>query len=172
MINEIKLQVCDECKTVGYGQVQQPCLQCGQVMKPAKFKREFINHCVPVNGVHAPFCTGHESTDMTYDEINNMPAGLYMDGLIAQHVTKLSYILYDGTDKDAEDLIPHYSTDIAAAWEVVSHLESDFAIDLGNNRNGWTVKIFSRKVAAIFNSNADTAQLAICRAALLAKVAE
>ena len=20
-----------------------------------------VNHCVPVNGVHAPFCTGHES---------------------------------------------------------------------------------------------------------------
>lgn len=22
-----------------------------------------VNHCVPVNGVHAPFCTGHETAN-------------------------------------------------------------------------------------------------------------
>lgn len=71
MINEIELLVCDKCNTAGVGDVVC-CLNCGEKMKLVKFKREFVNHCVPVNGVHAPFCTGHSQTDHQHEYLNDI----------------------------------------------------------------------------------------------------
>ena len=47
----------------GYMAKYPICTKCGRIFP----KREFINHCNPVNGIHAPFCTGH---DTEIDEID------------------------------------------------------------------------------------------------------
>ena len=49
-----------------------------------------------------------------------------LDAAVAEKVMKLSYILFDGTDKDADELIPAYSTDISAAWAVLEWLRKQF----------------------------------------------
>lgn len=101
---------------------------------------------------------------MTRDEILAMPAGREMDEMIARKVInrKIGIRAYDRR-------LPHYSTDIAAAWEVAEKLGS-FWIDHTVSDLGIDVEFFTsldhskeRLVAT-----ADTAPLAICRAALLA----
>lgn len=61
---------------------------------------------------------------------------------------------------------PEYSTDIAAAWEVVEKLcaSGDFCLltPLGFGGNGWACKMMDDD----YNATALTAPLAICRAAL------
>jgi len=43
------------------------CVACGShfeiVVRKVESRPTVVNHCVPVNGVHAPFCTGHESAN-------------------------------------------------------------------------------------------------------------
>ena len=58
-----------------------------------------------------------------------------LDAAVAEKVMKLSYILFDGTDKDADELIPEYSRDISAAWLVVEKMIADgweFSIEYAN----------------------------------------
>ena len=70
---------------------------------------------------------------------------------------------------------PHYSTDIAAAWEVVEKLwDEDFHVQFQLvhqvTAGKWRVEFPTRKVPHhnyVF-AHADTASLAICRAALKA----
>lgn len=66
------------------------------------------------------------------------------------------------------DVAPRYSTDIAAAWQIIEHLQ----------KQGWGFELMDRgaQVSCIFNTNPDdlyystddTASLAICKAALKA----
>jgi hypothetical protein len=125
---------------------------------------------------------------MTRDEILNMPAGREMDVLVLVSVMGIEY-----SEKDGENYrewsncyteracfvfrdIPHYSADISAAWEVVEKLrdtsddEPDYwtITDLGN---AWRVTSnWAHHDGDIenFSIEAETAPLAICRAALLA----
>ena len=109
---------------------------------------------------------------MTREEILNMPAGREMDALIAENVFNVFVHRLNGSAFSVSMLneIPHYSTDISAAWEVVEKLHKendifdvwhekdtgfDWWCEVVNNGDGWNV-------------NAKTAPLAICRAALLA----
>lgn len=107
---------------------------------------------------------------MTRDEILNMPAGRKMDLLIAR-------ILYP----EATQLIimPKYSTDIAAAWEVVEFFHPNFSVDLSYDdpqtveEIKWCCELCANKEPYDdFEARADTAPLAICRAALLATMDE
>ena len=110
---------------------------------------------------------------MIHDDVLKMEAGREMDALVAEKVMGLSYILFDGTDPHQEELTPHYSTDIAAAWEVVEKLRKsyDVVIDLDDElascrilkrvNDEWIREIV---VEQIFEST----PYAICRAALLA----
>lgn len=59
--------------------------------------------------------------------------------------------------------VPHYSTDIAAAWEVVEALRARFVFEMYDREDGSYVVKFGQEV-----KRADTAPLAICRAALAA----
>jgi hypothetical protein len=64
---------------------------------------------------------------LTKDEILNMPAGREMDALIAEKVMKLKmegshHYWMNGAGAVAS--IPRYSTDIAAAWDVVEKINS------------------------------------------------
>lgn len=63
---------------------------------------------------------------------------------------------------------PNYSTDIAAAWEVVEKLQARFLrVDVSAiNSDGFTVKIWVSEYADHIYAMGDTAPLAICLAAL------
>jgi len=63
------------------------------------------------------------------------------------------------------DLLPEYSTDIAAAWEVVQHLATpDEALTITYAKGTWVVAVGSVEVSA----TSESAPESICRAALLA----
>lgn len=69
---------------------------------------------------------------------------------------------------DVNELVPHYSTDIAAAWSVVDHMQgrqfADLSIawDIRDDKWCWVAR-FGRVEATAY-----TAPEAICRAALAA----
>ena len=122
---------------------------------------------------------------MNRDEILTMQAGREIDALIAEKAMML-----DGVTLGESGLyyqlghkfynVPHYSTDIAAAWKVVEKLQkiSDNHFTLlcftTNFRAGWKTPdsndLPNRQNGFVGFSDfvyADTAPLAICRAALL-----
>lgn len=129
---------------------------------------------------------------MTKEEILAMEAGPEMNALVAEKV--MGWIWIDGeyghpTEKgpfnDCEcpshsyqkTLLPRYSTDIAAAWEVVNKLGrksiNKIAAETGlatfllvQYPNGTWKANFSGYRTSV---EADTVPLAICRAALLSK---
>ena len=117
-------------------------------------------------------------------DIDEMPAGREMDALIAEKVMGWEIWNCQWSDKKTELLICNAidfepSTDIAAAWEVVEKIKDTNmdsykyganSFELSRNRPMQP----SRLYACRFNSNnngysyAETASLAICRAALKA----
>jgi hypothetical protein len=124
---------------------------------------------------------------MTRDDILKMEAGREMDALVAEKVMGIKVRVSDGEWElcarmdyaDAGELmvddtglfyserIHTYSTDIAAAWEVVEKL-SDKVIDISRQLEGmtvetahWDVEIDGHEAYAL------AVPLAICRAALL-----
>lgn len=99
---------------------------------------------------------------MTRDEILNMPAGREMDVLIADILGKSHGIW-------------NFSTDIAAVWEVVQRLEQDWEVELSTGHNfrdypgqSYGCRIASKCTILVMFCLAESAPLAICRAALLA----
>jgi hypothetical protein len=122
---------------------------------------------------------------MTKDEIMNMSAGQEMDTLVAEKVMKfhLDYEFADmlgaptvkelGDKYDEWGLLPLYSTEIDAAWEVVEKLKDRWGIV--NIEYSHSAPIARERWTAYFDIDfdgfmgfGDTAPLAICRAALLA----
>lgn len=109
---------------------------------------------------------------MTRDDILNMPAGREMNRLVMEWVTELTV--------DDNFYIPAYSTDIAAAWEVVEKLMHDGFIWKSNGNESCGNLIYSFSFAKddggyeeyfqTFDSGIteNNLPLAICRAALLA----
>jgi hypothetical protein len=135
---------------------------------------------------------------MTRDEILNMPAGREMDALIAEKVMgECAHTLHNYAKDNRDDfgdyitwrcrkckkafrglaysnrdiVCEHYSTWIAAAWEVVEKMQGDW----------WKMEFLTGIHAAEFEkpnmkcedqtyheATADKMPLAICRAALLA----
>lgn len=150
---------------------------------------------------------------MTREEIEQMPAGRELDRLIAEKVLGLSVYHYDkdhadncyfmlmdtegdpvlftGRHRDAERKTeaaawgdcPAYSTDIAAAWEVLMEMKDrrrryatsrhGFAMSeaLIERPEGEWVTVFKCQIGGRENRGyEDTAPLAICKAALLASL--
>jgi hypothetical protein len=107
---------------------------------------------------------------MTRDEILNTPAGREIEALIELAIfnrtltSAASDASYIKTPNGYEDLRrnKHYSTDISAAWEVVEKLKPQFQEITIDADKDWRCYFDS---ACAF---AETAPLAICRAALLA----
>ena len=107
---------------------------------------------------------------MTRDEILNMPAGQDMDLLVAEEVLKLDSI---GWNERFFHNRANFSTDIRAAWEVVERMgnvDELHDVDIRTSIRGWYCNIFNSFDS--FEAGAETAPLAICRAALLAVEAE
>jgi len=128
-------------------------------------------------------CQEKEQKPMTRAEILNTPAGKEMDALIAEKVMgwkklsgKVNILVRQSIDlimlnDGAQELVPRYSTDISAAWEVIQHF-------LGTGRKRpkidrvsegeWRVQIDDWEPDAVAYSS--SAPLAICRAAMLAVI--
>jgi len=112
---------------------------------------------------------------MTKDEILNMPAGRKMDALIDEHVFKREIVWERGAPfiyvlGSRESVYP-YSKNITSVWDVVEKMGSVdelHDVDLRTSIRGWVCVIFNAFES--FEANAETAPLAICRAALLAVV--
>jgi len=123
---------------------------------------------------------------MTRDEILKLEAGREMDALILKHIFNADVIWKDsvinsvgfspagfhGKWPNSSHVYSKggYSADISAAWEVVEKLKSiGLELLLDNYSPNWscdfteTLEVTSEKEVS-----ADTAPLAICRAALLA----
>jgi hypothetical protein len=130
---------------------------------------------------------------MTRDEILSMEAGRELDALVAEQVMGWKRETYsfnnwrDGKVESMElsglmgpdglrevDQFPFYSTDIAAAWEVVEKLEEENIARLELTRLGWDwqktwrVSFFTTAVSEGAIVEGDIVPLTICRAALLA----
>lgn len=115
----------------------------------------------------------YSEDEMTRDEILNMPAGREMDAEIIEKVfgrilikPRSEALKYPHTDWGSTTVneIPHFSTDIADAWEVVDKVPNPSQFfDCEKFEGKWTASFGGQYVVA-----ADTAPLAICRAALLA----
>lgn len=129
---------------------------------------------------------------MTRDEILNMPAGREMDALVAEKVLGLQpcdawemfhwsmsggeYIHHPercihGNKCYPVDFCPEYSNNIYSAWKVMEKIiEYGPAIRWDIEENYWycTLWYSSDPNDVLCEGQADTASLAICRAALLA----
>jgi hypothetical protein len=129
---------------------------------------------------------------MNRDEILKMEAGVLMDALVAERVMgwhnvhKTSFYNDTAThwqsslgdaflvgakdDKMYEYRIPYYSTDIAAAWEVVEKLQSqNIKVTISTFGENWWIEIFDYTTEKVVRKAfGTTAPLAICRAVLLA----
>ena len=125
---------------------------------------------------------------MSEDEIRQMEAGRALDALVAEKIFHIEVELRPLTNHGGylvpEDwypagalchpakAIPHYSTDIAAAWEVVdkwaeiekSPVSVNWGTMSGEDPHASAVSFFGSGLVVV----APTAPLAICRAALLA----
>ena len=110
---------------------------------------------------------------MKKDEILNMPAGREMDYKIARDILNLSAL----EDSSAGILLPvdiqvkHYSTDMAAARKVVEHFQFKAiikrALTLSSSIKSDGTPYHWTAWVGLVGATADTAPLAICRAALL-----
>lgn len=112
--------------------------------------------------------------NLTREQIEKMEAGRVLDELIDNHI----FNKFRKKENEGGILLPYecqlpdYSTDIAAAWQVVEKLEEKHTFSLGNDDlNGrYCFDIDPRYDYAEFTAYGATAPLAICRCALMTLV--
>jgi len=66
------------------------------------------------------------------------------------------------------DVLPNYSTSIVEAWQVVEKMRGDYELDLSDHVTYWTARFTKARSTSPHVIEAETAPLAICRAALKA----
>lgn len=71
-----------------------------------------------------------------------------------------------------DDDLPRYTTDIAAAWEVVEKLRPDILLNVQPYGDFWHCKAFTVHMHELAHTRAKSAPEAICLAALRAKGVE
>jgi hypothetical protein len=112
--------------------------------------------------------------------VKDLQAGPELDALVATQVVGWSGVTVhawattgippgEGGLRGVE--IPRYSTDLAAAWEVVEFLRKegfDFDCFCSSTKlqEGWSEAVFTDQIDSV-QAKAETLPLAICRAALL-----
>lgn len=130
---------------------------------------------------------------MTRDEILNMPAGHEMDKLITEFVFGMRLeknhglsggFYWVGNGVQFGDMrmreVPDYSTDISDAWNVFEKFTKEpFAwhvetVNLSDGKLEYWACLWGDHGSSIveYSASAETASLAICRAALLATMKE
>ena len=123
---------------------------------------------------------------MKHTEIENMEAGRPIDFLIAEKAMKWVPVGIDGLFWKSPQgnvlhctQVPRYSKSIFCAWDVVETLEERDGLLIGISRREdenpdnslhWTVWLGVPGSIKIYIAFADTAPLAICRAALTAMI--
>jgi len=123
---------------------------------------------------------------VTREEIMRLE-GRELDAAVAEHVMGWTNVIYSditaapkGVRPDGlPDAVPHYSEDIAAAWQVVERLTAmgyqfELAFVPRYEPEPWLALFFvpPRRPAPASSAFAATAAEAICRAALLAVCGE
>lgn len=112
---------------------------------------------------------------MTRDEILKMEAGRKMDIRIAENVFAMKRTADDVLENDIyiwrDWEVPHYSEDIEDAWNVLEkqHPLAEF-MAVEYREYSWRCQI--TKYSVTYIGIAETAPMAICRAALLAECLE
>ena len=124
---------------------------------------------------------------MTEHEILSEPTGKQLDAWVAEAVFgwvcieggpggggEIFWRTPDGKTLEECDDLPAYSTDIADAWEVVERLRGEriYLMRLTNGTDVYGCWFGSGIHDLVYSELCDTAPLAICRAALLAKLRE
>ena len=115
--------------------------------------------------------------------MNEHEAGRELDALVAERVMGWTRVVRAretlwqspkaGTWPIVASRLPHYSTDIAAAWQVVERMRADgwvcevFGSDTAN-AEGYSVTLWRPDTSGSSVTQNATAPLAICRAALAA----
>lgn len=95
---------------------------------------------------------------LTREEILAMEPGQELDELICNHIFDLEMVAH-----------VHYSSDISAAWEVVTHLKSKhWYFMLSDENEGWEASFYWDPHRPAFEALSSVAPEAICKAALLA----
>ncbi|MNR93666.1 hypothetical protein D3C72_247240 [compost metagenome] len=121
---------------------------------------------------------------MTREEIKAMKPGRELDMLVAENVMGLSVIVErrpDGITWVKEDgrepyVLPSYSTDISAAWEVVKRLREEYGLRLHlelQNHSGcyiWLENDIGGNVTGCYEFESEIE--GICKIALLAVMDE
>jgi len=108
--------------------------------------------------------------------------GCELDLLVAEKVMGefvQTHTQHDGSEKFCQQCsndFPKYSTDIAAAWEVVEKMKEEFYFNLHLNRQGNYEARFQGSILAkeeiMGAAYSESAPHAICKAALAAKGVE
>ena len=90
-----------------------------------------------------------------------------IDALVAEHVMGMERWDSSGMYSEIVPILPHYSSNISDAWQVVEKIEGQILIDrtLGGR---WVCEILVNQRTSHM-AEADTAEMAICLAALKAK---
>jgi hypothetical protein len=127
---------------------------------------------------------------MNRDEIMKLEAGRELDTLVAEKVMGLTadkeHCPYCGAEMWIGALrsrcsscsewrygwYKNYSDDISAAWEVVEKIREYIECIWPNDRGLWSLLSYERLEEGLTTVSAETAPLAICRAALLAVMGE
>lgn len=114
-------------------------------------------------------------------DIDTIPAGREIDALVAEKVfgcevveefddvemNKFCHIeAHHHEGEGVVPLIPYYSTDIAAAWDVLVKLYEEGRSPILNTVHGGWFCCFGRDAYAVIKKDKRAAPLAICRAAL------
>lgn len=118
---------------------------------------------------------------MKREEIEKMPAGREMDALIWLLLNNKPLNIFEcrHVDGDIQPNAghpvghispPHYSTDIAAAWQVVERMDKDYELvtEIHYLMGGACVYIFNNSKKIDISCFGKDVPLIICRAALLA----
>lgn len=108
---------------------------------------------------------------MTIEEMLALDPGRELDAHIAVMVMGFKEVTIVGNHYFTDPIdtsLKEYSTDIAAAWEIVSKLKDKFDVSVYTDQNG----MYAAEINFYVVDDCETAQEAICKAALLAVLGE
>lgn len=119
----------------------------------------------------------------TEAEVAKLEAGRELDALVAEYVMgwtrhpepthptdnrTIGGVLYCPPgfpyDMNSANVVPCFSTDIPAMWQVIEHF-NEFNVQLYSHEDGWTFEIY--KNASMYEASAGMAPGAVCKSALL-----
>jgi hypothetical protein len=113
-------------------------------------------------------------------QIRNMKSGKEIDEMIANRIfgekfrkpTHGTCCTCQVCGWDYDNCLCGWSTNLEKSWEILEKMGNSFFIDSTAPELGITVRIFRGKGFQNYEAVADTIELAICKAALIAELSE